>query len=65
MADWIIGLDRGEGQSLGTRDASSVTKDIEIVIDLAVGLEKHEAVDLITRMRDEIAAGDWPLPDLS
>lgn len=60
MADRFYGLDRGDGAAVPTESSSSVTKDVEIVVDLAIGMDKVEVVHLLTRMRDHITAGIWP-----
>jgi hypothetical protein len=60
MADRIYGLDRGDTEQSVSEGSSSPTKDVEIVIDLAVSLEKSEALFLIDMIKNHIIKGDWP-----
>lgn len=60
MADRIYGLDRGDTEFDVAEDSSSPTKDVEIVVDLAVSLEKSEVLQLIDMMKNHIIKGNWP-----
>lgn len=61
MADRIYGLDRGDNyQTEVSEGSSSPTKDVEIVVDLAVSLEKSEVLDLIDMIKAHIIKGNWP-----
>lgn len=61
MADRYYGIDRGDNAFKDVVDASSSpTKDVEIVIDLAVNLERSEVLQLIDILKDRILADTWP-----
>jgi len=60
MADRIYGLDRGDQEHDVSEGSSSPTKDVEIVVDLAVSLEKSEVLQLIDMMKNHIIKGNWP-----
>lgn len=60
MADRIYGLDRGETEEDVAEGASSPTKDVEVVVDLAVNLEKHEVLEKLKEISNHILKGDWP-----
>ena len=60
MADRIYGLDRGDVEENVAEGSSSPTKDVEIVIDLAVSLEKSEVLQLIETIKNHILKGNWP-----
>lgn len=60
MADRIYGLDRGDVEENVSEGSSSPTKDVEIVIDLAVSLEKSEVLQLIEMIKNHILKGNWP-----
>lgn len=60
MADRIYGLDRGETEFDIVEGSSSPTKDVEVVVDLAVSLEKSEVLQALDMVKNHIIAGDWP-----
>jgi hypothetical protein len=61
MADRIYGLDRGDDiRTVVSEGSSSPTKDVEVVVDLAVGLEKSEVLRLLTIIQGHIVDGNWP-----
>ena len=61
MADRFYGIDRGANAFADVVDgSSSPTKDVEIVIDLAVSLERSEVLQLIDILKDRILADTWP-----
>lgn len=59
MADRIYGLDRGDTEFDVSEGSSSPTKDVEVVIDLAVGLEKSEVLQKLEEIKNHIIKGDW------
>jgi hypothetical protein len=60
MADRIYGLDRGDTEFDMAEQATSPTKDVELVVDLAVSLEKSEVLLLIDMIKNHIIKGNWP-----
>lgn len=60
MADRFYGLDRGETEFDVAEDSSSPTKDVEVVVDLAVDLEKSEVIQKLEEIKNHIIKGDWP-----
>lgn len=60
MADRIYGLDRGDTEFSVAEDSSSPTKDVEVVVDLAVGLQKSEVLQLLDMIKNHIVKGSWP-----
>lgn len=60
MADRIYGLDRGDTEFDVSEGSSSPTKDVEVVVDLAVSLEKSEVVRKLEEIKNHIVKGDWP-----
>lgn len=60
MADRYYGLDRGDGFIEVSEGTSSPTKDVEVVVDLAVGLEKKDVLHLLKMISDHITVDDWP-----
>lgn len=63
MADRFYGLDRGDTEFDVADQLSSPTKDVEIVVDLAVNLERSEVLQLLDMMRNHILNVDWPPAD--
>jgi len=63
MADRFYGLDRGETEA-DTADAlSSPTKDVEVVVDLAVSLTKNEVLLALEMIKNHILKSNWPPAD--
>jgi hypothetical protein len=60
MADRIYGLDRGETEFSVAEDSSSPTKDVEVVVDLAVSLTKNEVLMALEMISNHIIKGNWP-----
>jgi len=60
MADRFYGLDRGETEFQIVEDSSSPTKDVEVVVDLAVNLEKSEVLEKLDEIKNHIIKGNWP-----
>ena len=60
MADRIYGLDRGDTEFDVVEGSSTPTKDVEVVVDLAVSLEKSEVLQKIEEIKNHIVKGDWP-----
>ena len=60
MADRFYGLDRGDTEFNIAEATSSPTKDVEVVIDLAVSLEKSEVIEKLDEIRNHIVKGNWP-----
>lgn len=60
MADRIYGLDRGDTEFDVSEGSSSPTKDVEVVVDLAVSLEKSEVIQKLEEIKNHIVKGDWP-----
>lgn len=44
MADIFYGVDRGDNEQDVVTDSSSPTKDVEVVVDDAVGLTKNDVI---------------------
>lgn len=63
MADRFYGLDRGDTEFDVADQLTSPTKDVEIVVDLAVNLERSEVLQLLDMMRNHILNVDWPPAD--
>ena len=59
MADRIYGLDRGDTEFDVVEQSTSPTKDVEVVIDLAVNLEKSEVIQKLDEIKNHIIKGDW------
>lgn len=60
MADRIYGLDRGDTLTEVVEGSASPTKDVEVVVDLAVGLTKAEVLMLLDEIKGYIVTGNWP-----
>jgi len=60
MADRIYGLDRGDSEFSVSEGSSSPTKDVEVVVDLAVSLEKSEVLQLLEMIKNHVIKGNWP-----
>lgn len=60
MADRIYGLDRGDTEFDVSEGSSSPTKDVEVVVDLAVNLEKSEVLQLLDMIKNHVLKGNWP-----
>lgn len=60
MADRIYGLDRGDNEFDVSEGSSSPTKDVEVVVDLAVSLEKSEVIQKLDEIKNHIIKGNWP-----
>lgn len=60
MADRFYGLDRGDTEFDVAEDSSSPTKDVEVVVDLAVNLEKSEVLQKLDEIKNHIVKGEWP-----
>lgn len=60
MADRIYGLDRGDTEFDIVEQATSPTKDVEVVVDLAVNLEKSEVLQKLDEIKNHILKGNWP-----
>jgi hypothetical protein len=60
MADRIYGLDRGDTEFSVAEGSSTPTKDVEVVVDLAVNLEKSEVLQLLDMIKNHIVKGNWP-----
>lgn len=60
MADRIYGLDRGDTEFDVAEDSSSPTKDVEVVVDLSVSLEKEEVLRSLDMIKNHILKGNWP-----
>lgn len=60
MADRIYGLDRGETEFNVAESSSSPAKDVEVVVDLAVGLERSEVLQALDMIKNHIIKGNWP-----
>lgn len=60
MADRIYGINRNEQMTSVVEGSASPTKDVEIVVDLAVGLTKAETIMLIEQIKNKIVEGIWP-----
>lgn len=62
MADVIYGMDRGDQEHDIVIQATSPTKDIEVVIDQATLSEKSEILDLLDMIKNAIlkdSTDDW------
>ncbi len=54
MADIFYGIDRGDTEFDVVTDSSSPTKDVEVVVDDAVGLDKKEVVQKLQEIINHI-----------
>lgn len=63
MADRFYGLDRGETEFDCADQLTSPTKDVEVVVDLAVNLEKEEVIRALDMIKNHILKQDWPPAD--
>jgi len=63
MATRIYGVSRGEEPNpYVTEGVGSATSadNVEVTVDLAVGLKKDEVVRLLQRIAEHITKGGWP-----
>jgi len=60
MADRFYGIDRGDQEFDIVEQASSPTKDVEVVVDLAVNLTKSEILLALDMFKNHILKGDFP-----
>lgn len=58
MADVIYGMDRGDTEFDIVEQASSPTKDVEVVVDDAVNLTREEVVRALNMIRNHILKQD-------
>lgn len=56
MADIFYGIDRGERENDVVTDSSSPTKDVEVVVDDAVGLKKSEVILALDMIKNHLLA---------
>lgn len=62
MADRFIGLNRGDTKNDTVEGAASTaTLDVEIRMDLDLGMERHEVLVMIDMLRQHIIEADWPM----
>lgn len=61
MATRLYGISRGEGQEqIAEAVGSATTDDLELTIDLAVGMTREEVVVLLDRVTRYILEHDFP-----
>lgn len=60
MADRIYGLDRGQHEFDVSEGSVSPAKGVEVVVDLAVSLQKSEVLQLLDQIKNYIIKGNWP-----
>lgn len=60
MADRFYGLDRGDVKNDISEDSSSPTKDVEVAVDLAIGMDKSEVLILLDEIKAYILENQWP-----
>jgi len=58
--DRVYGIDRGETEFDVVEQAASPAKNIEVTVDLAVGLEKSEVLQKLDEIKNHIIKGNWP-----
>lgn len=63
MADRFYGLDRGDTEFDVADALSSPTKDVEVVVDLAIGMDRDEVIRALDMMKNHILKVDWPPAD--
>lgn len=67
MADRFYGLDRGESgkhnATIVTESATSPTKDVEVVVDLAVSLTRQEVAEILDQIKNYILTEDENITD--
>lgn len=63
MADRFYGLDLGETEFDTADQLTSPTKDVEVVVDLAIGMEKEEVIRALDMIKNHILKADWPPAD--
>ena len=54
MADIFYGIDKGDQEFDAVTDSSSPTKDVEIVVDDAVGLTKGDVIIMLRQLINHI-----------
>lgn len=62
MADRFFGLDRGDDGTQVTEQASSPAKDVEVVVDDAVGLNKKDVRIALERIMNWIEDKNTTIP---
>ncbi len=67
MADRFYGLDRGESgkhnATIVTESATSPTKDVEVAVDLAVSITRHEVAVILDQIKLYILTQDENITD--
>lgn len=58
MADIFYGADRGDTEFDVVTDSSSPTKDVEVVVDDAVGLTKKDVLVILDMIKNHILKED-------
>lgn len=60
MAKQYFGLNRGQTEFDITQDSSTVSKDVELVIDLSKSLTKSEVLIKLEELENAILKNQWP-----
>lgn len=60
MASRYFGIDRGVQKTTVTQDSSTLSKDVELVVDLAAGMSKAEVLQAIDYLRGYVTENIWP-----
>lgn len=60
MANRFYGLDRGQTEFSVNEAAATASKDVEVNVDLAAGLEKSEVLLALEMIMAHITKGNWP-----
>lgn len=60
MASRYYGLNRG-GENYVVESSSTTSKDVQFVIDLAIGMTRVEALLLMSHLLNSIKRGNWPI----
>ncbi len=60
MASRYYGLNRG-GENYVVESSSTTSKDVQFVVDLAIGMTRVEALLLMSHLLNSIKRGNWPI----
>lgn len=63
MADRFYGLDRGDTEFSVADQLTSPTKDVEVVVDLAIGMSRNDVLQALDMIKNHILNVPWPPAD--
>lgn len=61
MATRYFGVDKGKTQTDVVQDSGTTSKDVEIEIDLAAGMDRQQVLLAIEYIKNVILQSKWPL----